>query len=72
MQESETKQTCYSSHGLAGYAMGSYWDGDAIICGCCGARIENPPPVGSRRVHAGREPVWPAWIGGKRGKSFQQ
>ena len=38
---------CRSTHGGAGYAPGSYWDGDVIICGWCGARIENPAPTGS-------------------------
>ncbi len=37
---------CLSTHGGAGYAPGSYKDGDDIICGACGARIKNPPPTG--------------------------
>jgi hypothetical protein len=41
---------CLSTHGGAGYAPGTHWseDGKALICGLCGARIENPRPVGER------------------------
>lgn len=46
----ESQILCNSSHGGAGYADGSYWNGDAIICGICGYRIENPPATGSRFV----------------------
>ena len=41
---------CLSTHGLSGYAPGSYRDGNAIICGMCGERIENPMPTGTRRI----------------------
>ena len=37
---------CLSTHGGAGYASGSYFDGDDIICGWCGTRIKNPEPTG--------------------------
>lgn len=37
---------CLSTHGASGYAPGSHKDGDAVICGSCGARIENPRPTG--------------------------
>ena len=40
--------SCPSSHGGGGYACGSRWDGDAIVCGICGYRIENPPRTGGR------------------------
>ena len=43
---------CLSTHGGGGYADGSYWDGDAIVCGWCGYRIENPAPTGGRFVRA--------------------
>ena len=43
---------CASTHGGSGYAIDSYWDGDAIICGFCGFRIENPAPTGGRWVDA--------------------
>ena len=43
---------CPSTHGGSGYADGSYWDGDAIVCGICGYRIENPAPTGGRFVRA--------------------
>ena len=36
---------CLSTHGASGYAPGSYKDGDAVICGACGTRIENPRPT---------------------------
>jgi len=35
---------CRSTHGGAGYAAGSYKDGDVMVCGTCGTRIENPSP----------------------------
>jgi len=64
---------CLSTHGGSGYASGSYWDGTAIICGLCRARIENPTPTGGRWVDEkgwrGRllgqghwEPKFPTWI----------
>jgi len=43
--------TCPSTHGGGGYAVGSYWDGDVIVCGICGYRIENPPPTGGHYVY---------------------
>jgi hypothetical protein len=64
--------TCPSSHGGGGYALGSYWKNGAIICGLCGYRIENPPPTGGRLVYRGWWdrlfgegkwiPTWPNWI----------
>lgn len=68
---------CRSTHGGAGYAPGSYWAGDTIICGSCGAIINNPPPTGSRREYYSfkenpikwllgkyREiPTYPEWVG---------
>ena len=69
---------CRSTHGAAGYCMGSYWDGEVIVCGACGTRIQNPRPVGQRWVrspgwrgwfgHGVWEPCWPDFIAGKRGK----
>jgi len=68
---------CLSTHGGSGYAPGSYWDGDDIICGICGHRIENPAPTGGRMVKAKglfgilkrkeEVPTWPSWIK-KKGK----
>ena len=68
---------CLSTHGGAGYAPGSYWDGYDIVCGECGERIVNPIPTGSRIVYYGgflglfqkarEEPKWPSWLRGKRG-----
>lgn len=69
---------CWSTHGGSGYAPNSYWDGDAIVCGACKARIENPlptckvwrfrPGLWNRVMNNGQwEPVWPEWIGGTRG-----
>lgn len=43
-------QPCLSTHGGAGYAPGSYWKGNKIVCGLCSLEIENPRPTGSRRV----------------------
>ena len=43
---------CISTHGGSGYAMGSYWENGAIVCGICGYRIENPHPTGGRWVPA--------------------
>jgi hypothetical protein len=40
------KLTCLSTHGASGYAPGSYRDGDVIVCGYCGERIQNPRPTG--------------------------
>ena len=45
-------RACNSTHGGAGYADGSYWDGDAIVCGICEYRIENPYPTGAQWVPA--------------------
>ena len=70
---------CTSTHGGAGYAYGSYWDGYDIICGGCGYRIKNPAPTGGRWVAEkgfwnrlfGRghdEYTWPDFIKGERGK----
>jgi hypothetical protein len=72
---------CNSTHGGAGYASGSYWDGEDIICGECGYRITNPRPTGGRIIYKkgirgwwGQidhvEPRWPSFILGKRGKKF--
>jgi len=49
--------SCLSTHGGSGYAPGSYWDGGAIICGVCGARIENPMPTGAHKAPR------PGWLG---------
>jgi hypothetical protein len=38
---------CYSTHGGSGYTLGSYMDGEDVICGECGFRIKNPPPTGT-------------------------
>jgi hypothetical protein len=45
-----SKIKCLSTHGGSGYAVGSYWDGDAIVCGFCGERIINPPPTGAKFI----------------------
>lgn len=37
---------CASTHGGSGYAPGSYMDGEAVVCGACGLRIEDPTPTG--------------------------
>ena len=71
---------CLSTHGGSGYAPGSYWDGDDIICGACGQRIKNPPPTGGRFIpdkglkgwllnRGHMEPTWFGQLkpGGKRG-----
>uniref|UniRef100_A0A6M3JL44 Uncharacterized protein n=1 Tax=viral metagenome TaxID=1070528 RepID=A0A6M3JL44_9ZZZZ len=41
-----SSQDCMSTHGAVGYANGSYFDGDDIICGVCGTRIRDPRPTG--------------------------
>ncbi len=41
--------TCLSTHGATGYAPGTRWDGDVLVCPC-GARIEQPRPIGWRDV----------------------
>lgn len=51
-------QPCLSTHGGAGYAYGTYWDGGALVCGLCGTRIENPPPTGYRTVYRSLPSVW--------------
>lgn len=74
---------CLSTHGGAGYAPGAYWDGEVIVCGFCGARVENPPPTGYRLKRAsflGRllyqekdiyVSLYPDWIRGSRGKPWK-
>lgn len=65
----ELQADCPSTHGGAGYASDSYWDGDAIICGLCGKRIEDPLPTGSRFEEAkgiaglffGKGRIIPTW-----------
>ena len=47
---------CLSTHGGAGYAPWSYWDGDEIVCGMCGAHF---PPSQAFPV--------PLWVMGERG-----
>ena len=42
---------CMSTHGLSGYAPGSYHENGAVICGSCGERIEAPRPTGFRAVY---------------------
>ena len=42
---------CPSFHGGAGYTMGDYWDGDAIVCCLCGTRIEDPNPTSRTITH---------------------
>lgn len=71
-------EECPSTHGGGGYAVGSYWDNDAVVCGLCGLRIENPHPSGATMVEDRRtfwqrfwglpgeqvyEPTWPDWMG---------
>lgn len=53
-------RACGSTHGLSGYAPGSYWRHGAIICGACGVRIEGPPPTS----FVAGNPAWPSWLGG--------
>ncbi len=48
LREVTTKTECLSTHGAAGYALGSYWDDGVVVCGCCGFRITNPRPTGYR------------------------
>ena len=68
-----TAKNCPSTHGAAGYVLGSYWKGDKIVCGFCETEIENPPPSGSRTVYgpwwkfgagAVTVPMWPDFIKG--------
>jgi len=65
---------CSSTHGAAGYASGSYWDGSVIVCGECGWRIINPLPTGAKFVlrkgfwnkllnKGDWIPSWPDWLG---------
>lgn len=42
------KEKCVSTHGAAGYASGSYWRGDKIVCGSCRTEITDPNPTGHR------------------------
>jgi DNA-directed RNA polymerase subunit RPC12/RpoP len=64
---------CRSTHGGAGYAPGSYRDGDTVVCGACGHRIIAPRPTGARPVRVSgwrgwllrrtrTEPTWPEWM----------
>jgi hypothetical protein len=52
---------CPSTHGGAGYVVGTYWDGTALICGLCGTRIDNPPPTGSREIYRSTAVWWKPW-----------
>lgn len=53
---------CLSTHGGAGYALGSYRRGDKIVCGACGIEIKNPHPTGRKFI---REKGWRGWLLGK-------
>jgi len=53
---------CLSTHGGSGYAPGSYWNGNAIVCGFCGTKIENPPPTGKQYG----VPIWRGIEGGRK------
>jgi len=44
------KLNCLSTHGLSGYAPGSYWKNGGIVCGMCGEQIHNPLPTGYLEV----------------------
>jgi hypothetical protein len=55
----KTEYTCLSTHGGSGYASGTHWDNGKLICGACGAIIENPNPTGARFVH---EKGWRGWL----------
>lgn len=60
---------CPSTHGLAGYAPGSYKTGDVVICGFCGKQIQDPRPTGYYEYTTGwlwwkkkhRQPLWNFW-----------
>ena len=60
--ESGDRPPCRSTHGGAGYAPGSHWKDGKIVCGACGAAIENPPPTGRRWVP---EKGWRGWLLGR-------
>jgi len=77
---------CFSTHGGAGYATNSHWDGNDIICGSCGFRIQNPHPTGSRSIYvrengilgwlgfqkfSHEEPTFPPFILGSRGRKWK-
>ena len=53
---------CPSTHGGSGYAVGSRWDGENIICGICGEKITNPYPTGYEWV---RDDGWRGWLFGR-------
>lgn len=57
----EIIKDCLSTHGAAGYAPGSYWNGEVIVCSC-GFRIENPHAFNN---DANGNPKFPNWIGRK-------
>ena len=68
---------CPSTHGLAGYAEGSYWHNNDIVCGLCGFLIKDPRPTGHTIIRPsliGRLrgektkmiPRWPDWIRGRK------
>ena len=42
---------CMSTHGLSGYAPGSYFESGVVVCGSCGERIKAPRPIGLRVVY---------------------
>ena len=49
---------CMSTHGISGYAPGSYWKGVKIVCGMCGTEIENPTPTSYHYVYRTLKDVW--------------
>lgn len=55
---------CFSTHGGSGYAPGSYMDGEAVVCGACGLRIEDPMPTG---WDAKGRPVYGSAVSGQAG-----
>lgn len=51
---------CMSTHGGAGWAPYSYWDGEVVVCGACGVRIDPSHAFGT-----------PSWIMGVQGRAWE-
>jgi hypothetical protein len=66
--ETKASPPCPSTHGAAGYAPGSRWKGDKIVCGICGIEIDNPRPSGSRDG----KPTWSAAVAGSPPKDMKK
>lgn len=50
-QQSDHKYSCLSTHGAAGYACGTWFDGEYAHCGACGEAFVPPYIITEERKH---------------------